>query len=135
MEKEEILYKLSMFERQMQQTQQQLQLIEQGIVDLTSLDNDIDNLVGKKDHEIFAPISTGIFVKAKLLSEELIVDVGNRNLVKKSIPETKITIKEQIKKLEEVKEQLTNSLENLNKEASEILSYIEEENSKKEKED
>lgn len=115
----------------MQQIQQQLQLIKQAIVDLTSLDKDIDNLKGKKDQEILAPISNGIFVKAKLISEELIVDIGKQNFIKKSIPETKITIQEQIKKLEEVQKQLTNSLEEINKEANEILMNIEEDNNSK----
>lgn len=126
MNKEEIIYKLSIFEQQMQQIQQQLQLIEQAIVDLTSLDKNIDNLKGKKDQEILAPISSGIFVKAKLISEELIVDIGKQNYIKKTIPETKITIQEQLKKLEEVKEQLTHSLEDINREATEILYNIEE---------
>ncbi|MCK9597221.1 prefoldin subunit alpha [Candidatus Pacearchaeota archaeon] len=129
MEKEEILYKLAVFEKQIQQIQQQLQLIEQGLNDLNSLDNEIDNLRGKKDKEILAPVSSGIFVKAKLLSEDLIVDVGGKNFVKKSIDETKETIREQIKKLEEVKIQLTNSLDEINKEATEILMKIEEDNS------
>lgn len=128
MDKEEIMYKLAVFEQQMQQIQQQLQLIEQAIVDLTSLDKDIDNLKGKKEQEILAPISSGIFVKAKLISEELIVDIGKQNFIKKSIPETKITIQEQIKKLEEVKEQLTHSLDEINREANEILMSIETEN-------
>jgi len=126
MEREEVLYKLAVFEKQMQQFQQQLQLIEQGLNDLTVLDSEIDNLRGKKDQEILAPVNSGIFVKAKLLSEDLIVDIGGKNFVKKSIDETKSTIKEQIQKLEEVKAQLTNSLEDINKEATEILMKIEE---------
>lgn len=126
MEKEEVLYKLSMFEQQMQQIQQQLQLIEQGIAELNSLNSGLEDLKGKKDKEILAPLGTGVFVKAKLLSEDLIVSIGEKNFIKKDIPETKKLIEEQIKRLEEVYEQLANSLNELNVQVSEIIGNIDE---------
>jgi len=121
MEKEEILYKLSLFEQQAQQIQQQLQMIEQGVVELTNLAMGLEELNGKKDKEILAPIGSGVFVKAKLLSEDLIVDIGGKNFIKKSIPETKDMIKEQIKRLEEVYGQLTGSLDEINSQVGEII--------------
>ena len=95
---QELMFKLSMFEQQMQQLQQQLQAVEQGIVEMNNLNFGLEELVGSKDKEILAPIGRGIFVKTKLLSEELTVDVGGKNFVKKSIPEAKKIINEQIKK-------------------------------------
>ena len=111
---QEIMLKLSLYEQQMQQIQQQLQLVEQSTAELTSLDIGLDDLKGSKGKEIMAPIGRGIFIKSKLISEELIVDIGGKNFVKKSIAETKKLIEVQIKKLEEVKENLTSSLEEIN---------------------
>lgn len=113
-EQQELMFKLSMFEQQMQQLQQQLQAVEQGIVEMSSLNIGLDELVGSQGKEIFAPIGRGIFAKAKLLSEELTVDIGSKNLVKKSIPETKKIINEQIDKLEDVKKDLEKSMNEMN---------------------
>ncbi len=120
-EQQELLFKFSMYEQQIKQLQQQLEAIERGIIELTSLNIGLDELVGAKDKEIFAPMGKGIFVKAKLMSEELNVDVGERNLVKKSIPETKELIEEQIKKLEQVRKELEGNLEELGSEITKMM--------------
>ena len=113
---EELMYKLQMYEQQIQQLQQQLEAIEQAIIEMNSLVLGLNELVGSKDKEILAPIGRGIFVKTKLISEDLIVDVGGKNFVKKSIPETKKLIQDQVIKLEEVKKELEGNLEEINNE-------------------
>ena len=120
-EQQEIMIKFSMFEQQMQQIYQQLQMIEQGIIELANLNLGLDDLNGQKDKEILAPVGRGIFIKTKLLSEELIVDIGSKNFVKKNISDGKKLIQEQIKKLEEVKEELNNSLGELNDETTKMI--------------
>ncbi len=125
-EQQEVLYKFSMFEKQIQELQQQIEAVERGIMDLNSLNFGLDELTGSKDKEIFAPLGKGIFVKAKLISEELNVDVGNGNFVKKSIPETKDLVEEQIKKLEQIKTELENNLEQLGKELTDMMKDIQE---------
>jgi prefoldin alpha subunit len=123
-EQQELLYKFSMFEKQMGELQQQIEAVERGLIDLTSLNFGLDELVGAKDREIFAPFGKGIFVKAKLISEELNVDVGNGNLVKKSIPETKELIEEQIKKLGQIKQELEQNLEQLGEELTRMMNDV-----------
>lgn len=125
-EQQELLYKFSMFERQIGELQQQIEAVERGVVDLTSLNFGLDELVGGIGREIFASVGKGIFVKAKLISEELNVDVGNGNFVKKSIPETKELIEEQIKKLEQVKEELEHNLEQLGEEITGMMNQSQE---------
>lgn len=129
-EEQELIFKLSVFEQQIQQLQQQLQAIEQGIVEMSSLNTGLDELIGSQNKEILAPIGRGIFAKAKLISEELTVDIGGRNFVKKTIPATKKIIEKQIKKLEEVKEDLNDNLERVSNELQKVMS---EERGKKEK--
>jgi len=120
-EEQELLYKFSMFEQQIRELQQQIEAIEKGIIDLNSLNFGLDELVGAKDREIFASFGKGIFVKAKLISEELNVDIGNGNFVKKSIPETKQLIEEQIKKLEGIRKELEKSLEEIGEELTKMM--------------
>jgi prefoldin alpha subunit len=113
-----------MFEQQMQQIQQQLQAVEQGVAELNDLNKGLDDLVGKKDNEILAQIGRGIFIKANLISEDLIVDIGGKKFVNKSIPEAKGMIDKQIAKLMEVNEQLTKSMNELNGEVMKMISGV-----------
>lgn len=120
---QEIFFKLSMFEQQMKALQQQLQAVEEGTLDLQTLNFGMDELKGKIGKEILAPMGRGIFVKAKLLSDDLIVDVGGKNFVGKSIEETKKLIENQMKKLDGIKEDLNEKLSSLD---SELAKTIEE---------
>jgi len=123
---QELLYKYSMFEQQMRELQQQIEAIEKGIVDLATLNNGLDELVNSTDREIFASVGKGIFVKAKIISEELNVDIGSGNFIKKSIPETKKLIDEQIKKLEEVRGELEKNLDELGEEIMKMMNQTQE---------
>jgi len=129
-EQQEIMFKLSMFEQQIQQLQQQLQAVEQGIVEMESLNIGLNELVGSVGKEILAPIGRGIFVKTKLVSEDLIVDIGEKKFVKKTIPETKKLIEEQIGKLKEVKGELEESLEKVSEELQEVMNEAREKEGK-----
>lgn len=130
---QELIMKLGMFEQQMRQIQEQLQLVEHNTIELSSLSLGLDELKGKKDKEILAQVGRGIFVKAKLVSEDLIVDVGSKNFVNKNIADAKKLIENQIGRLNEIKESLNNSLEELNTEVTKIILNAQEDNRKKEK--
>ena len=118
---QELMFKFQMFEQQIQQIQQQLQAVEQAIVEMNSLNLGLDELVGAEGKEIMAPIGRGIFVKAKLLSEELTVDIGDKNLVKKSIADTKNLIQGQIDKLKEAQKSLEKSMDEINSELTKTM--------------
>lgn len=104
------------FEKKIEYVDSQLRAVEDGINEMNSLANGLSELVGKKDEEIFAPIGRGIFMKAKIISEELLVDVGEKNFIKKNIPETKEIVEEQIKKLKEIREELLNQMKKIDEE-------------------
>lgn len=121
MENQEIIFKLSMFEQQLQQLQQQMQAVSSGITELKSLHLGLDDIPGSVDKEIFARIGRGIYSKAKIISEELMVNVGENNFVNKSVPETKKMIEEQIERLKEVEKELEENIESTNKEFLEMV--------------
>lgn len=118
---QEMIMKFGAFEEQIKQIQEQLNAVEQGIVELKNLHFGLNDLKEKKDEEIFASIGRGIFVKAKLLSSDLLVDIGNQNFVKKTIDETKETINSQIEKLKEAKDELKKMGENVNQEMTKMF--------------
>lgn len=121
---QEMVFKFQMFEQQMQALQQQLGAVEQAIVDMNALNLGMDELVGKTGEEIFAPIGRGIFARAKLLSEDLLVDIGNKNVVKKSIPDTKKLIEAQIGKLKDVQGELRDNMNQINAEIMKVYSEM-----------
>ena len=118
---QEILYKLGMFEKNLELLNQQLQLVEKRLIDLTSLDFGMDEIKNSVGKEILAQLGRGIFVKAKIISDELIVDVGSKNLVKKSIPETKRILKEQVEKLTQIKKELEDEVEKIDNEMVQLV--------------
>jgi len=125
---QELIFKLSMYEQQIQQLQQQLQAVENAIVEAESLNPELDDLKGAKDKEIFASIGKGIFIKSKIASEDLIVDVGGKNFVQKSIPQTQELIKEQVEKLRSIKIELEEQLEGFSEELTKIYMEAQEKN-------
>jgi len=115
-EEQELMMKLQMFEQQIRQLQEQMQAVENGIAELSSLHLGLEDMKGAGGKEILAPVGRGMFIKTKLLSEELFVDIGEKNFVKKTIPGSQKIIASQVKKLEELKKELANNLEKINAE-------------------
>ncbi len=105
----------------MNQLQQQLQAVERGVNELQSLSFGLDELPGSEGKEILAQIGRGIYAKAKIISEELMVNIGDNNFVTRSIPEAKELLEGQIKKLQEVESDLEKSIEFTNKEFMEMV--------------
>lgn len=122
---QEIIYKFSLFEQQMQQIQQQMQMIQNGISELNELLKGIENLKGKKDEEFLAHVGRGIFMKAKILSEDFIVDVGKKNFVKKNSEQTKEMIQKQMQRLNEMNNNLEDSIEGINQEMMKLIQEVE----------
>ena len=118
---QELFFKLSMFEQQIQNINQQIQAIEKAILDMNSLNIDLNELKEAKGKEVLSSIGKGIFIQTNIISENLIVDIGGKNFVKKSIPETQNIIKKQIKKLEDTKKELNQVLEEINRGLTETM--------------
>lgn len=118
---QELIFKLSLYEQQIQQMQQQQDAVERGLQELILLSKDIDELKNSKNKEIFASIGKGIFIKSKIISEDLIVDIGNKNFVKKSVQETKELIEKQVNNLKNILKELEKSIKQINKELMNLI--------------
>ena len=118
---EELMIKFSMFEQQIRQIQQQLEVLERNILEMNSLNVGLDEFKKAEGKEILAQIGKNIFVKTKLVSDELIVDIGSGNFVKKDIESTKKLIAGQVKKLENIKNELNSALQNIDREMTGLM--------------
>jgi len=121
-QQQELMFKLSMLKQQSQQLQEQIYSIEKASIEINNLKVDLENLIGSKDKEVLASIGKGIFIKAKLDSEDLLVDIGNKNLVKKSIPDTQKIIGQQISNLKEISKDLEENLIKIHEEINGLIS-------------
>ena len=121
MDKEELNRQFGIFERQIVQIQKELQAIEQAYLDMNQIKFGLDEISGKVGNEILATIGRGIFIKAKIESDEPLVDVGGGNFVKKTIPEAKKLIDEQIIKLDQMKRDLEGELDKIGKEITNAM--------------
>jgi len=125
---QEVLFKINFLEQQIQQLQLQFEAVEKEISELNFMALGMNELIGSTGKEIFASIGKGIFTKAKIISEELLVDVGGKNFVKKNISETKKMIETQIGKLNEVKEELNRLIKSAEGEFKKAILEIERKN-------
>src|SRR3990167_11381324 len=123
---QELLFKLSMFEEQIKNLQQQLQAVEESITDMHSLNLGLDEIKESVGKEVLAPLGRGIFVETKLISDSLTVDVGGKTFVKKTVPETKEIIETQVKKLKEIGSELNEKIEEVSEEINKTISETQE---------
>ena len=65
--KQELIFRLGIFEQQIHQLQEQADAVEKGIIDLGALNFGLDELKGSIGKEILSPLGKGIFVKRNLL--------------------------------------------------------------------
>jgi len=102
-------------EQQMAQLQQQLQLLEQNIAEVTNTLAAIDDLKNSKPgSQMLAPISSGIFVKAELKdTDSFIVNVGANVTVEKSSEDVKKILESQSKEITEMRDEMMKGMEQL----------------------
>ena len=110
-EQQELMWKASFLEKQAQEVQEHLTIINQEIESLYALNDGLKSLQKSTEKKIIASIGKGVHVQAHLASKDLLVDVGANVLVKKTPAETQIVIEQQVKKLVEARMQLLEKLE------------------------
>ena len=117
MEQEQLI-QIQMMQQEAQQLEQQSQMIEQHLTEMQGLSEGLEELDKSKEKEILSSIGKGIYVPAEIKSKQLRVEVGKGNFVTKSIPETKKVINGQIEKLNSVKTQISERMNQLQEEMS-----------------
>ena len=125
--KQEQLMQLQMIEQEAEQFTKQSELIEQNISEMEELRASLEELEDKETKKILANLGKKIYIPVEIKDKTLIVEVGNKNFVKKSIPETKVLIDEQLKRLLAAKSQIIERLEVMQKDMEMIMNEIQKE--------
>ncbi len=118
---QEKLLKLSIFEQQANQINQQLQLVEQQIVELQLLKMHLGDIEKTNEkEEILASIGRNMFIQTSLASKEVFVDVGAKTVLKKTPDEAKKIVDKDINRMIELRDKITNEFDRLAQEVSKI---------------
>tara|TARA_Y100000310_G_scaffold271596_1_gene286146 strand:+ start:2018 stop:2383 length:366 start_codon:yes stop_codon:yes gene_type:complete len=120
MEQEQLI-QLQMMQQEAQQLEQQSQIIEQNLNEMNDLKKGLEELETSEEKEILAGLGKGIYIPAEIKDKKLKVEVGKGNFVKKSIPDTKKIIEEQIEKLNQVKIQISERVNQLQEEMGGLI--------------
>lgn len=107
------LVELNLLQNELAQLEQQMQFIDKYVQDIQNLEKSLEELkTAKKDHELFSPLGQEVFIRTKIVNpNELLVNVGEKILVKKTINETKEIVGEKTKKAQEIKNQIATQME------------------------
>lgn len=121
----ESVFQASLLERQANELEQNLQLVEAQINQLEEFKKSLEFLIKSKDNEILASFGRGVYVKSTLKDKEkLFVEVGAGIMVKKTPEETKAIIESQISRLKQARMQIISQIEMTQEQLEEFLSEI-----------
>ena len=123
----------SLLERQMQETQQHLELVDRELNELQTFSENLGFLSASKEKQIISSLGKGVFIPAELKEKTLLVEIGAGILVKKTPQETQSIIEIQIKKLQEAKSHLLSRLEVFQEELHKIIFEFEKQQNQKAK--
>lgn len=119
---------LQMLDQQMKQLQAQVEAVERQAAELDEVQQNLDAIASSKQgSELFVPISSGIFLKAKLEdNKSLAVNVGGNTVVKKDIPATKSMLAEQATEMRKFQMDLVQQFEKFSERAVALQSEMQE---------
>ena len=123
---EEIYSQLQMYESQINQISQELQMLDARKQEVDKLVESIDELKNsKKDSDSYSPIGPGVFVKSQIKdTKHLLMNVSTGIIVKKDIESSKKILEEQSKNLGEAQTKLNNALQLYYSQAQSIQSEL-----------
>jgi len=132
---QEQIIQMQALEQEAEALSQQLQLIEQNLSEIKDLGLSLEEIEKKDNKEILVDIGKKIYLPVEIKDNNLFVEIGKGNFVKKTSPETREVIEEQIKKLIIGREEITKRLDELQQQANDIMQIFIKESQKEKKEE
>jgi len=122
---EEKAVQLNMLENKMGELEQEAVMLEKQMNELQLCQLALDELKNiKPETEMLAPISSGVFLRAKLLNnKEIIIDNGSKIFSKKNPEDAKEFLQKKINHFEELHERLSHEINSI----IEVITNIEQE--------
>ncbi|OGJ16080.1 prefoldin subunit alpha [Candidatus Pacearchaeota archaeon RBG_13_36_9] len=133
MAREQYIMQLAALEQEATKYQEQMQMLDQQVNEIQAIQDSLNELDKSKEKTIYANIGKNIFVKTEVTDKNLLVDVGNRTFLKKSIPDTLKIVEEQLSKIAEAKGKIIERLQELQEQMQAIVEQAEKEVEKEEK--
>lgn len=105
---------LQLVEQQIKQLQQQILALEQQILEFKTVERSLNNISKNKTNTpLYSPLGLGMFIKTELKNnKEILMNVGSKVVVKKTISEAGELLKKQSKEMENIIINLKNQLSN-----------------------
>jgi len=112
----------------MKRLQKEVEAIEQQAAELEEVRKSLDELAASKvGSEMFVPISSGIFLKARLEdNQKLAVNVGGNAVVTKDVPSTKAMLASQAEDMRRFQAEIVERFEKLAARAVELQHELQE---------
>jgi len=120
-------------QQQHEQLTQHLTIVNQQIDELGMFSKQLTSLKDSKDKELLATIGKGIYMKTKVLEEKMFVEVGSNVLVRKTPEQTQETIKGQLRRLLEIKLQISAQIEQHQAQLQHIIEQLQEQDQQEKK--
>lgn len=104
---------LQILGQQIKQIEQQLVNLNQQVTELKTLEDSLGEVKNVKEKtDFYAPLGGGIFLKSKLEdNKKVLMNVGSKIAVSKTIPEAKEIIKKQIEQIEDITKQMEEQMQ------------------------
>jgi len=128
---EQYIIELAQLEQEADRYQEQMQMLDQQIEEIQSIQRSLNEIDKSKENTIYANLGKNIFIKTQITGKDLLVDVGNKTFVKKDIPGTIKVIEDQITKIIEAKGKIVTKLQEIQENMQKIVEQAEKENEKK----
>jgi prefoldin alpha subunit len=117
--KEQEQMMIQILQQEKMQLQEQIEAIVKHREDMEAIVLGIDEL--NEESEILANIGKGIYIPAKVKSKQLVMDIGNKVFVEKSIPEIKKVIEEELKKLVLIRQEMNEKIISIDEEIENLV--------------
>jgi len=128
--KQEQILQIQMMEQEANQLNEHLKILDENLTEMGELRESLEEVEKDDCREILANLGKRIYLPVEIKDKKLIVDVGEKRFIRKSIPETKKILEEQIGKLSSAKDKIMEELDKLNQRLSQLMVEIQKEQEK-----
>jgi prefoldin alpha subunit len=110
-----------MLEQQSQELKKQLEMLETQRNEMEALKQSVENIKDAKGQEILASLGKGLFIKSRIEDDKILVNVGEKILVKKNARETVEIISKQTEEMGKISLEIRKSIEDTNSQLLELV--------------
>lgn len=121
----ELIQTASELHQQSQELEEKVGFIQNQISELEDFTKSLNSIISTKETSMLSSLGKGVFVKTNLEEKKLFVEVGSGIIVRKTPEETKEVIQNQIKRLLQLKVQLSSQLDSLQSQLRIMIEQIE----------